>query len=56
MTNAIPIAIILLAAAVTYAFFAAIFIGFVLVVFEFIRDYYWFVLGCVAALVIWRMM
>lgn len=55
MNNAIPVAIILLAAAVTYAFFAAIFIGFVLVVLDFVRDHYWFVLGCVAALVVWRM-
>jgi len=56
MDAAVTVAIILLAAVVTYPFFAAIFIGFVLVVFEFIRDYYWFVLCCVAALVIWRMM
>ena len=56
MDAAIPVAIILLAAVVTYAFFAAIFIGFVLVVLDFVCDYYWFVLGCVAALVVWRMM
>ena len=54
MESAIRIKLLLLVAAATYLFFAAIFIGFVLVVFEFVRDHWLFVPVCVAALVVWR--